>query len=154
MLSHFRGAQPYPRHPNFLRVDEALASHFALASWYGFVVEGRHTEALAQALRADASRKVVQLSFTGCSHFSDNELELLMRNLPAHLRVLRLDLGFSGLTTLEGLASATSLGCLQSLVQLTLRFTSSLSLRTAAGLADALIEMGNLMYLELWSAKS
>jgi DNA-binding transcriptional regulator/RsmH inhibitor MraZ len=43
---------------------------------------------------------------------------------------------------------------LQSLVQLTLRFTSSLSLRTAAGLADALIEMGNLMYLELWSAKS
>ena len=40
--------QSYPTgDPNFQRVDEALASHFALSSWYGLVLQGRCAELLA-----------------------------------------------------------------------------------------------------------
>lgn len=138
-------------HPNFQRVDAALASHFALASWYGFVLQGRHTEDLARVLQADVDRKVVQLSFTGCQHFSDHELEVLLLNLPADLRVLRLDLGFSGLQTLDFARNTSdSFGFTKSLVQLKLRFTGSSALRSVAGLAILLREMENLLDLELW----
>ena len=144
----FEHLQSYPMgDPSFQRVDEALASHFALASWYGFILAGRRTEVLAKAMRADVGRKIVQLSFTWCQNFSDNELDVLIQNLPADLRVLRLDLGFSGLQTLDAFTSAQ---CLKSLVQLKLRFTGSLQFKTAAGLATALREMENLAYLELW----
>ena len=48
----FELLQSYPAgDPNFQRVDEALASHFALCSWYGFVLQGRCTELLARALK-------------------------------------------------------------------------------------------------------
>eukprot|EP00435_Cladocopium_sp_Y103_P001343 s2782_g1.t1 len=94
----FELLQSYPTgDPNFHRVDEALASHFALSSWYGFVVQGRCTELLARAVKADVGRKIVQLSLTGCRNFSDHELDVLVQSLPVELRVLRLDLGFSGL---------------------------------------------------------
>lgn len=139
-------------HPNFQRVDEALASHFALASWYGFVWGRRPTESLARALRADVGRKVVQLSFTGCQHFSDGELEVLLQNLPRDLRVLRLDLGFSALETLDFAAKIgpDGLQFSKSLVELTLRFTGSSSFRSAGGLAVLLREMENLVNLEIW----
>ena len=107
------------KHDNFRLVDQALASHFALASWYNCIWLNKRTERLATALRTDVSRKLVQLSFTGCQHFSDPELESLVLNLPSELRVLRLDLGFTGLETLDCFASADLLF----LVQLKLRFT-------------------------------
>ena len=38
----FEHLQSYPKGDrNFQRVDEALASHFAVSSWYGYVLEGR-----------------------------------------------------------------------------------------------------------------
>ena len=148
----FEHLQSYPTgDPNFQRVDEALASHFALSSWYGFVLQGRCTELLARAVKADVGRKIVQLSLTGCQNFSDHELDVLIQSLPAELRVLRLDLGFSGLETLDMFTSTVQ--CLKSLVQLKLRFTGSSHFRTAAGLGVALREMENLMYLELWCAE-
>ena len=148
----FELLQSYPAgDPNFQRVDEALASHFALSSWYGFVVQGRCTELLATAEKADVGRKIVQLSLTGCQNFSDHELDVLIQSLPAELRVLRLDLGFSGLETLDMFTSTVQ--CLKSLVQLKLRFTGSSHFRTAAGLGVALREMESLMYLELWCAE-
>ena len=148
----FELLQSYPAgDPNFQRVDEALASHFALSSWYGFVLQGRCTELLATAVKADVGRKIVQLSLTGCRNFSDHELNVLIQSLPAELRVLRLDLGFSGLETLDMFTSTVQ--CLKSLVQLKLRFTGSSHFRTAAGLGVALREMENLMYLELWCAE-
>ena len=148
----FELLQSYPaRNPNFQRVDEALASHFALSSWYGYVLEGRCTEVLARAVKADVGRKMLQLSLTGCRIFSDHELAVLIQSLPAELRVLRLDLGFSGLETLDMFTS--SVQCLKSSVQLNLRFTGSAHFRTAAGLGVAMREMENLMYLELWCAE-
>ena len=127
----FELLQSYPAgDPNFHRVDEALASHFALCSWYGFVLQGRCTELLARAVKADVGRKIVQLSLTGCQNLSDHELDVLIESLPAELRVLRLDL-----------------------VQLKLRFTGSSHFRTAAGLGVALRKMENLMFLELWCAE-
>ena len=145
--SDFEQLQTYPTgDPSFQQVDEALASHFALAGWYGFTIAGRCTEVLARAVRADVSRKIVQLSFTGCANFSDNELGVLIQSLPADLQVLRLDLGFSGLETLDALATTS----LKSLVQLKLRLIGSSEFRTAAGLGVALREMEKLMYLELW----
>ena len=66
----FELLQSYPAgDPNFQRVDEALASHFALSSWYGFVLQGRCTELLARAVKADVGRKILQLSLTGCRNF-------------------------------------------------------------------------------------
>ena len=91
----FEELQSYPvGDPSFQRVDEALASHFALASWYRFASAGKSTVDLAKALKADVDRKIVQLSFTGCQNFSDHDMGLLVQNLPGDLRVLRLDLGF------------------------------------------------------------
>ncbi|CAJ1355858.1 unnamed protein product [Effrenium voratum] len=133
------------KHDNFRLVDQALASHFALASWYNCIWLNKRTERLATALRTDVSRKLVQLSFTGCQHFSDPELESLVLNLPSELRVLRLDLGFTGLETLDCFASAD----LRFLVQLKLRFTGSPSLRNIAGLSAAL-QKWSLTHLELW----
>ena len=147
----FEELQSYPvGDPSFQRVDEALASHFALASWYRFASAGKSTVDLAKALKADVDRKIVQLSFTGCQNFSDHDMGLLVQNLPGDLRVLRLDLGFSGLETLNMFTSRVL--CLKSLVQLKLRFTGSSCFRTAAGLGLALKEMENLVYLELWCA--
>ena len=143
----FERLESYPAgDPNFQRVDEALASHFALASWYGFLLEGRDTDVLARAVTADASRKIVELSFTGCQTFRDRDLEVLMQSLPAELRVLRLDLAFTGLETLDMLTTST----LTSLVQLKLRFTGCADFRNATGLGVALKKMKKLMYLELW----
>ena len=130
----FEFLQSYPTgDPNFQRVDEALASHFALCSWYGFVLQGRCTELLARAIKADVGRKIVQLSLTGCRNFSDHELDVLIQSLPAELRVLRLDLGFSGLETLDMFTS--SVQCLKSLVQLNLRFTKRATLKEGFGSA-------------------
>ena len=143
----FEHMESYPAgHPNFQRVEEALASHFALASWYGFLLQGRETDELARAVMADASRKIVELSFTGCQTFRDHDLAVLIQNLPAELRVLRLDLAFTGLETLEMFGTSN----LTSLVQLKLRFTGSADFRSAAGLRVALGRMKKLMYLELW----
>ena len=148
----FELLQSYPTgDPNFQRVDEALASHFALCSWYGFVLQGRCTELLATAVKADVGRKIVQLSLTGCRIFSDHELNVLIQSLPAELRVLRLDLGFSGLETLDMFIPTVQ--CLKSLFQLKLRFTGSSHFRTAEGLGVAMRAMENLMYLELWRAE-
>ena len=105
----FELLQSYPTgDPNFERVDEALASHFALSSWYGFVLQGRCTELLARAVKADVGRKIVELSLTGCQNFFDHELKVLIQSLPAELRVLRLDLGFSGLETLDMFTSTVA----------------------------------------------
>ena len=42
----------------FTEVNDGLKSHFALASWYGHLVEGRDVGEAAQALRADALRRM------------------------------------------------------------------------------------------------
>ena len=70
--------------------NQALAAHFALASWFGFVAK-RHSfdskvlERLLSALAADSFRRVVQLSFTGCRGFTDVELSQLLRHLPRQI---------------------------------------------------------------------
>ena len=70
--------------------NQALAAHFALASWFGFVAK-RHSfdskvlERLLSALAADSFRRVVQLSFTGCRGFTDAELSQLLRHLPRQI---------------------------------------------------------------------
>eukprot|EP00438_Fugacium_kawagutii_P017245 Skav220997 [mRNA] locus=scaffold2318:23656:30497:+ [translate_table: standard] len=138
----FEHLESYPEgDPNFQRVDKALAAHFALASWYGFLLEGREPDVLARAVTADGARKIVELSFTGSQNFGDRELEVLVGSLPAELRVLRLDLAFSGLETLDMFETST----LTSLVQLKLRFTGSAEFRTAAGLGVALGKMKKLI---------
>ena len=93
----------------------------------------------------------MQLSLTGCQNFSDHELDVLIQSLPAELRFLRLDLGFSGLETLDMFTPTVQ--CLKSLFQLKLRFTGSSHFRTAEGLGVAMRAMENLMYLELWRAE-
>ena len=42
----------------FTEVNDGLKSHFALASWYGHLVEGRDVGEAARALRADALRRM------------------------------------------------------------------------------------------------
>eukprot|EP00435_Cladocopium_sp_Y103_P005523 s3126_g1.t2 len=42
--------------------NQALAAHFALASWFGFVAQGHDTSDLLDALAADSSRQMVELS--------------------------------------------------------------------------------------------
>ena len=64
-------------------------------------------------------RRAVQLSFTGCTRFFDSDLATLVEHLPVSLEVLRLDLGFTGLTSLDSLQGLSD--C-QSLVHLELRF--------------------------------
>ena len=74
--------------------NQALAAHFALASWFGFVAK-RHSfdskvlERLLSALAADSFRRVVQLSFTGCRGFTDAELNQLLRHLPRQIGRLK-----------------------------------------------------------------
>ena len=155
----FQDLQSHPaEHPNFERVNRALASHFALAMWYGHAQEQKSTEVLGRVLEADTSRRIVQLSFTGCSHFGDAELQVLMSHLP-DVRVLRLDLCFTGLETLDSFISratrdskveaARAVPSLRCLAELTLRLTGSERLRSVAGLSEALADM-RLAYLELW----
>ncbi|CAK9093165.1 unnamed protein product, partial [Durusdinium trenchii] len=134
--------------PTFQRdyADKMLASHFALASWSGLIQNGRSTDMLAEAVHGDLSRKVIQLSFIGCLLLCDSDLELLIHHLPAHLRILRLDLSFSGLQTLDCLSAPP----LSSLKELNLRFTGAEHLWSVKGLEAALQEMEKLAYLELW----
>jgi len=74
--------------------NRALAAHFALASWFGFVAK-RHSfdskvlQRLLSALAADSFRRVVQLSFTGCRGFTDVELSQLLRHLPRQIGRLK-----------------------------------------------------------------
>ena len=62
--------------------NQALAAHFALASWFGFVAQGDDPTDLLRALAADISRQVVELSFTGCRGFADDALQQLLKHLP------------------------------------------------------------------------
>ena len=62
--------------------NQALAAHFALALWFGFVAQGHDTNDLLRALAADSSRHVVELSFTGCRGFTNDSLRQLLRHLP------------------------------------------------------------------------
>ena len=147
----FELLQSYPTgDPNFQRVDEALASHFALSSWYGFVLQGRCTELLARAVKADVGRKIVQLSLTGCRNFSDHELDVLIQSLPAELRVLRLDLGFSGLDSGHVYIDGAVFEIFGPVEVALHRF---LALQDCGRAWVALREMENLMYLELWCAE-
>ena len=43
----------------FAEVNRGLKSHFALASWYGHLAQGRELREAAQALHADALRRMV-----------------------------------------------------------------------------------------------
>ena len=68
--------------------NQALAAHFALASWFGSVARKRDSfdsSKLLSALAADSFRRVVQLSFTGCRGFTDAELSQLLRHLPRQI---------------------------------------------------------------------
>ena len=87
---------PVPEHPAYEAVNRALASHFSLSSWFGFVTKGRNCQKLMDALSADHSRRMVQLSMSGCFNFKDADLRALLSCLPQKLCVLRLDLAFTG----------------------------------------------------------
>ena len=88
---------PPEQHPNYDRVNRALASHFSLAAWFGSVAKARDVSPLLRALAADPGRSTLQLSVTGCMQFRDEELASLLRHLPRELRTLRLDLAFTSL---------------------------------------------------------
>ncbi|CAE7417115.1 GPR125, partial [Symbiodinium necroappetens] len=146
-------------HPAYEAVNQALASHFALASWFGSVTHGRNPTPLLRALAADRTRSMVDLSLTGCKSFGDADLRVLPRNLPEELQVLRLDLAFTGLeapfeTTgdlpdLEVAGSVEALALPLSLKSLAMRFAGSPGLRSTEGL-PALLRPLSLESLELW----
>eukprot|EP00435_Cladocopium_sp_Y103_P012232 s3126_g3.t1 len=74
--------------------NQALAAHFALASWFGFVAQGHDTSDLLNALAADSSRQMVELSFTGCRGFTDDSLQQLA--LAADSSRQMVELSFTG----------------------------------------------------------
>lgn len=135
-------------HPNYHRVNRALFSHFALACWYAAEKDNdEHArEEYARILQADYYREVVELSFTGCSLFSDQQLHNLITHLPPALRVLRLDLAFTGLHTLHCLEALREM---TTIVKLSLSFTGSRNLCNIDGLGLGLQGMPQLRELEL-----
>ena len=97
-LSQLQNAQ------RFAEVNGGLKSHFALASWYGHLAQGRDLSEAARALRADGLRRMapghlplfrsateVELSFAGLPSFSDQHLHGLASHLPCKLESLHLD---------------------------------------------------------------
>lgn len=133
--------------PNYSAVNKALAAHFAIASWFGAVTQGHDTSNLRRALAADSSRHMVELSFTGCRGFGDDSLQQLLNHLPRQLRLLRLDLAFSGVQSWNFQKE------MPPLEKLTLRFTGS-KLANASGLAQMLDTeqclARSLKSLQLW----
>ena len=127
-------------HPAYDAVNQSLASHFALAAFFGAIKQGKDTSRLLEALKADVGRRVVELSLTGCHTFQDLELQALLEALPRQLAVLRLDLGFTAIQTV-------TFPEMPALKQLMLRFTGS-SLRDASGLCAVLTPQ--LQLLHLW----
>ncbi|CAK9106537.1 unnamed protein product [Durusdinium trenchii] len=136
---------PPEEHESYDMVNRALAAQFSLASWFEFVMKGRSCQKLADALAADVSRTIVQLSMTGCFGFKDADLQALLRCLPEGLCVLRLDLAF---TDLEAPFDDEHLK-FPDLRQLMLRFGGS-SLESIEGLPAILSRLTNLSSLELW----
>eukprot|EP00434_Breviolum_minutum_P029188 symbB.v1.2.025818.t1/scaffold2532.1/size76761/4 len=128
-------ATPPREHDKYQTINCALSAQFALASWCNSILHGWDPQPLAKALLADKSRRMVQLSFTGCTRLCDSDLAMLVNHLPQSLEVLRLDLGFTGLETL---APLESLGRCSSLVHLELRFPGCKFLHSMAGLGTAL----------------
>ena len=124
---------PPEHHPNYDRVNRALGSHFALACWYAAEKDNDEyaSQLYARILQADEDREVVELSFTGCSLFSDIQLHNLITHLPRALRVLRLDLAFTGLCTLHCLEALREM---KTLLKLSLSFTGSRNLCNIDGL--------------------
>ena len=136
-------------HPNYDRVNRAIGAHFALACWYEAEKAGNNEHAreeYARILQADEDREVVELSFTGCSLFSDHQLHNLISHLPPALRVLRLDLAFTGLHTLHCLETLREM---TTIVKLSLSFTGSRNLCNIDGLGLGLQGMPQLRELEL-----
>ena len=97
-LSQLQNAQ------RFAEVNGGLKSHFALASWYGHLAQGRDLSEAALALHADGLRRMapghravvesateVELSFAGLPSFSDQHLHGLASHLPSNLESLHLD---------------------------------------------------------------
>ncbi|CAL1129729.1 unnamed protein product, partial [Cladocopium goreaui] len=142
--------------PNYTAVNQALAAHFALASWFGSVARKRDSfdsSKLLSALAADSFRRVVQLSFTGCCGFTDAELNQLLRHLPRQLLMLRLDMGFSGVQC-WAFPEVEEME-MPPLQELSLRFTGS-HLANASGLgqmlgakpmSQSLVELGSWEHL-------
>ena len=126
----------------------AIGSHFALACWYAAEKDNdEHArQEYARILQADGDREVVELSFTGCSLFSDQQLHNLITHLPPCLRVLRLDLAFTGLHTLHCLEALREM---TTIVKLSLSFTGSRNLCNIDGLGLGLQGMPQLRELEL-----
>jgi len=132
-------------------VNNALSAQFALAGWCNSILHNWGQEKLAQALLADTSRQTVQLSFTGVLLFTSQDLLTLVSHLPIGLRVLRLDLGFTGLEHLDDLAHPLSQRT--SVLHLELRFPGCRNLRNLRGLGLALKAMPQLRFLHLWLSK-
>eukprot|EP00913_Durusdinium_trenchii_P018684 g17558.t1 len=135
---------PPKEHESYDMVNRALAAQFSLASWFEFVMKGRNCQKLADALAADVSRTIVQLSMTGCFGFKDADLQALLRCLPEGLCVLRMDLAF---TDLKAPFDDEHLK-FPDLKQLMLRFSGS-SLESIEGL-PAMLSHLKLSSLELW----
>jgi len=143
-------ATPPREHDKYQTINCALSAQFALASWCNSILHGWDPQPLAKALLADKSRRMVQLSFTGCTRLCDSDLAMLVNHLPQSLEVLRLDLGFTGLETLAPLESLGRCSCL---VHLELRFPGCKFLHSVAGLGTALQAMPQLRLLALWFSK-
>ena len=145
---NMRDHAPPLHHPNYDQVNRAIGSHFALACWYAAEKDNdEHArQEYARILQADGDREVVELSFTGCSLFGDQQLHNLITHLPPALRVLRLDLAFTGLYTLHCLEALREM---TTLVKLSLSFTGSRNLCNIDGLGLGLQGMPQLRELEL-----
>eukprot|EP00435_Cladocopium_sp_Y103_P040199 s549_g10.t3 len=133
---------------NYLIVNKALAGHFALASIFGTFAHGGNTHAteLLSAVVTDTTRQIVELSFTGCRGFGNSSLLQLLSHLPRQLRMLRLDLCFSGVQSWDFPEE------LPALEHLTVRFTGS-QLANASGLGLMLAKepiSKSLRCLQLW----
>ena len=157
-LSQLQNAQ------RFAEVNGGLKSHFALASWYGHLAQGRDLSEAARALRADGLRRMapghrplfrsateVELSFAGLGRFNDQHLHGLASHLPCNLESIHLDATGPGTcswplrqrhakaaaqVSFTGLTSLDALGALATLPlkRLALRCIGA-ELRCAKGLA-------------------
>ena len=143
-------SEPPMQHESYEKVNQALASHFALASYFGAVINSREIgmQPLLWALADDVERSMVELSLTGCANFGDNDLRVLLQHLPPKLRALRLDLAFTHLEFPFELQEA-EIALPSSLARLAMRFAGSYGLRSTQTL-PALMRPLRLEQLELW----
>jgi len=93
--------RPAKKHQRYNEINCRLRSLFALACWRGLLAKGWQQQPLAQlaeALRSDRWRKVLDVSLAGCNEAREEDLFLFLRSLPYSLQVLKIDFRGMGIS--------------------------------------------------------